>query len=653
MKTKNIFLTAVLLCVTTGAFAQAPKPEPTPLLTQSADQLIGVLKSSGSRKEKADACRELAVIGNNKAVPALAGLLADEELSHMARYALETIPGSGVDRALRGELKWLKDRPLVGVIGSLGVRKDRKAVKPLASLLRDTDPQVAQAAARALGKIGTAEAALAIEKVLPSTASANRLAFCEGLFRCAETFWFKGNIRESIALYDRLRRRTDVPDQVRAGALRGAIIARGHGGLGLLKESLNSSDRVLFHAAVRASLEMTGSAVTRVLTASLPKLQPANQIVAMQALGTRGDAGAVPALATEAKTGALEVRVAAIRAVATIGQAASMPVMVELIEDSDRKISQTAQDGLAGIPGREADSAVLKMLKSPKADCRIAGIELIGRRRMVAAVPGLVTAASDSDAKVRERALQRLGKLGTPSEVPVLIKLVLRSTDAQDLNGLAEALSGICTRVGAPASATGQIIGALSGAQPAQKGVLLGVLGAVGGAKALAVVRAAVNDFNSEVREAAVRALADWPDSATAPDLLQIVRSATGGNQREVAFRGFVRLARESGATAAEKLTLLTEAASLAASPQEKMLILAGLGDILTVESLRKVTPYLPDPAVSDEAGAVAVKIAEKLDAKDSAEIGTALNQVLKSAKSQQVLDKARKRMDQLKLTIE
>ncbi len=653
MKTKNIFLTAVLLCVTTGAFAQAPKPEPTPLLTQSADQLIGVLKSSGSRKEKADACRELAVIGTSKAVPVLAGLLADEELSHMARYALETIPGSSVDQALRGELTRLKGRPLVGVIGSLGVRKDSKAVKPLSSLLRDTDPQVAQAAARALGQIGTSGAARAIEKALPKTAPANRLAFCEGLFRCAEAFTSKGKAKGAIALYDRLRRLTEVPHQVRAGALHGAIIARGQGGLGLLKESLASSDRVLFNAAVRASLEITDPEVTQVLTARLPQLPPDNQIVVMQALGSRGDDLAVPALSTQAKTGAKDTRVAAIRAVAAIGHAASVPVMVELIEDSENEISQAAVDGLAGIPGQEADAAVLKVVNSPRADRRVTGIELVDRRRMVAAVSALLTAAADADAKVRSSAYQRLGKLGAPAEVPALITMLLRSTDAQDLNGLAEALSGICTRAGAPASATEQIIGGLSGAQPAQQAALLGVLGAVGGEKALVCVRGALNDSNSEVRDAAGRSLADWPDSAAAPDLLQIVRTATNSNQRDLAFRGYVRLARESGATAAEKLNILTEAATLTTSPPEKLLVLAGLGDILSVESLRLVTPHLSDPAVADEAGAAAVKIAEKLDAKDSADIGAALNQVLKSAKSPQVLDKARKRMDQLNLTIQ
>lgn len=654
MKTKNIFLMALLLCATSGVVAAASATDPTPLLTQSPDKLIEVLKSGASRKEKADACRELAVVGTSKAVPVLVRSLADAELNHMARYALETIPDPGVDSALRGELPRLQGRPLVGVIGSLGVRKDAKAVKPLSSLLGDPDPEVVQAAARALGQIGTADAARAIEKALPATAPANRLAFCEGLFRCAETFAAKGKTKDAIALYDRMRGMTDVPHQVRAGALRGAIIARDQGGLELLKESLLSSDRVLFHAAVRAALETPGAEVTRALAGCLPQLQPDNQIVAMQALGSRGDDLAVPALSTQAKAGPKTTRVAAIRAVAAIGDAAAVPVLVQLVEEADREIAQVAVDGLAGFPGREADSAVLSMLKSPEADRRLVGIDLVGRRRMVTAVPALLTVASDADAKVRSSAYQRLGKLGTPAEVPALIKLLVQTTDAQDLTGLAEALSSICTGAGSPASATEQIIGAMPGAQPAQQGALLSVLGALGGAPALVAVRGAVRDYAPEIRDAAVRALADWPDAGAAPDLLQIVRSTTAtGNQRDLAFRGYVRLVRESGGPPPEKLKSLAAAASLATSPQEKMLVLAGLGDMLSVESLRLVTPHLSDPAVADEAGAVAVKIAEKLDPKESADIGTALNQVLKSAKSQQVLDKARKRMEQLKLQVQ
>lgn len=662
MKTKNILLIVALLCATVGARAADAAPGPTPLLTQSADKLLQVLQSNASRKDKADACRELSVIGTSKAVPVLVGLLANEELSDMARYALETIPSTGVNPALRSELTKLHGRQLIGVIGSLGVRRDPDAVKPLSALLKNSDPQVAQAAARALGNIGTAGAARAIETALRKTAPENRLAFCDGLFRCAEAMAAKGKTRDATALYDRLRGFKNVPDQVRAGALRGSILVRGKSGDWLLKESLATGDEVLFDAAVRAALEMPGVRVTEILAEQLPQLWPDNKIVVIQALGSRGDMQALPALYLQANQGPKPNRLAAVRAIGAIGHPLSVKILVEVVGDlmaldpsgtgPDREIATAALEGIAGIPGREADAAALDFLNSPKSDRRLIGIDLVGRRRMVVGLSGLITAATAADPKVRAAALQRVGKLGASAEVSALIDILRRTNEPQDLESLAAALTDICLRAGGPISATTQIIDALAAATSVQKAALLSVLGTLGGAKPLVAVRAALADPNPEVHAAAVRALTVWPDLAAAPEVLQIVRSTANPAERDLAFAGYVRMVRDSGASADEKLKLLTEAASLANSSPEKMLVLAGLGDVPSGASLRLVTPYLADPAVVEEAGAVAVRIAEKLDPKFSEEIGVALNQVLKSAKSPQVLNPARKRMEQLKLPI-
>ena len=48
-------------------------------------ELLGVLKSDASFKEKSDACRQLGQVGTKDSIATLAGLLGDEKLSHMAR----------------------------------------------------------------------------------------------------------------------------------------------------------------------------------------------------------------------------------------------------------------------------------------------------------------------------------------------------------------------------------------------------------------------------------------------------------------------------------------------------------------------------------------------------------------------------------------
>jgi HEAT repeat protein len=189
------------------------------------DKLIAVLKSDAPLKDKADACRELSLIGNKDAVAPLAALLGDEKLSHLARYGLEPIPDPAVDDALRGALAKLKGRLLIGVIGSIGVRRDAEAVGPLSGLLKDSDAQVAQAAARALGRIGTPAAVAALEGALDTAPAACRLAFSEGLFRCSDILASRGQIAEAVAILDRLNR-PEAPPQVRDAAARKARFLR-------------------------------------------------------------------------------------------------------------------------------------------------------------------------------------------------------------------------------------------------------------------------------------------------------------------------------------------------------------------------------------------------------------------------------------------
>ena len=188
-------------------------------------ELLAVLKSGSSEKDKADACLELARIGTKDSVAPLAALLADEKLAHMARYALEPIPDRAVDDVLRDALGKLKGRALVGVIGSIGVRRDVKAVGLLSGQLKNVDREVAQAAARALGSIGTPVAVEVLQGVLNDEPSANQLAICEGLLRCADSLSARGQPAAALAIYDRLNQ-PHAPRQVRDGASRKARILR-------------------------------------------------------------------------------------------------------------------------------------------------------------------------------------------------------------------------------------------------------------------------------------------------------------------------------------------------------------------------------------------------------------------------------------------
>jgi HEAT repeat protein len=194
--------------------------------------LLAVLKTDAPQKDKADACRLLAIVGTKNAVAPLAALLDDEKLAHMARYGLESNPDPSVNVALREALGKVKGLHLAGVIGSLGVRKDAQAVAPISKLLKNQDCVVKQAAARSLGKIGTPEAAGAIGAALPGVDDCCRLSFCEGLLRAAECLAAHGKKDAALAICETLTKEP-APAQVRLGASKKARILRQEPGKGL------------------------------------------------------------------------------------------------------------------------------------------------------------------------------------------------------------------------------------------------------------------------------------------------------------------------------------------------------------------------------------------------------------------------------------
>ncbi len=610
MKLSLTLTAAVALAVFT---ASAATPPPTLLLTKRTEaQLIAVLKSDAPLKDKADACRELGVIGTKECVPVLAPMLVDEQFNHIARYALEPNPDPSVDTTLRAALATAKGRPLVGVIGSIGVRRDLQATDALAKFLADADADMAQAAARALGKIGTLKAAKAIQGAFSGTAAGNQLGFAEGALRCAEALATKGQRDEAVGIYDWLRGLKE-PHQVRAGGWRGAILARGKEGLPLLTQALQSDDWIIVAAGARAALEMKGTEATPVLTAELGKGSADKQVLVAQVLGKRGDAAALPALITAAKAGDKTVRIAAIRALAEVGQPSPTPALVDLLGDTDPEIAKAAQESLAGLQGAEVDAAVMALVNGTDSARRVIGIDLTARRRMVSAVPALLKAGSDADDKVRTTAMRRVGELAGVNEIPALLAALNNAKGAQDMDAIEQALSTVCTKSEKPEDCAVKIAGSIEQAQPAQKGALLRVLSAIGGPAALKAVRAAVDDKNADVHAAAIRALGSWKTADAAPDLLALAQSATNPTDRKLCLRSYLGLASQAELPADQRLAMCQKAAASIQKADEKKMLLGTLGGIQTLEAIAAIAPYLEDAEVKNEASTATLGIADRL----------------------------------------
>jgi len=584
------------------------------------DKLITILKSDAPLKEKADACRELARVGTRQAVPVLAPLLADEKLSHMARYALEPIADPSVDTALRNALGKLKGPLLVGVIDSLGVRRDKEAVEPLAKFLTDTDPAVAQAAARALGSIG-GPAVQVLKNALSNGSPANQLAVCEGLFRCAEAI----SGADATAIYDKVRTLPNLPHQVHVAALRGAILSRGANGLPLLVEAIQAESYMLSADAMGISANIPGEDVTMALTGELSQANQQKRLLLLQTLGYRGDPAAAPAIMPLAQRGSATQRIAAIRSLAQLGNPSSIPVLVALVKDAEAIVSSAAQTGLIGFPGKEADAAVVALFNDSNARIRVTAIEMAGRRRIAAAVQPLLKAIGDTDADVVSAGFKALGELAGAAEIPGVVDAMLKT---KALAAAETALSAICARQPDKTVCTDKLLPGLANAKGKPKLALLRVLRTVGNPQALAAVRAAAAEQDKSVKETALRAICDWPTVDALPDLAQIAKTTADTKFRILALRGQLRLIPMQTVPDAQKVSQLKKILPLIERTEEHRLVLATLGGLPSAESLALVMAYMTREELKEEASAAAVAIAEKIVAGHPEQVAEAMKQV-------------------------
>jgi len=187
--------------------------------------LIATLKSDAPRDAKDYACRKLMIVGTAASVPVLAEMLPQEKHSHMARFALERIPAAEAATALREALAKTNGKLKIGVIASLGARRDAASISALAALLSDTDESIVRAAATALGDIATAEAAKALADCKAAGAAAKSAAV-DARLACAEALLAAGNKADALTIYKSFAA-GDQPKHIKLAGTRGMLACAG------------------------------------------------------------------------------------------------------------------------------------------------------------------------------------------------------------------------------------------------------------------------------------------------------------------------------------------------------------------------------------------------------------------------------------------
>jgi len=595
-------------------------------------KLLPVLSATNSTvAAKQFVCRMLRLIGSDACITPVAKLLTNEKLSHMARYALQGNPSPKVDDVLRAALPKTQGAAKIGIIGSIGVRGDARAVSALAPLASGKDTGIASAAISALGQIGTTEAANELSRL--KVAETLRPIWSDANIVCADRLVARSNTRQAIAIYKDLYRETNTP-LVRVAALRGWVRIEPSVSVEVLK-LVQSSDTTLQQGATSIIRQTPGAEFTRLLASQLPTLSPTAQISVIRGLEQRGDASAAGAVAKLAESANEDVRVAALQALGTLGDGTCVPVLLRQSSAGDAT-GKAAWESLTRLRGESVTSALVQLLKSNDSATRAKVVDALAARHTTTQTGTLLQMLADTDPAVHTSVLKALRALAGPNEVPALVSGLV--ANAADRPQLEQIVSVAISRSEKPQTIITPVISAMS-ASDEVKVHLVNILGRVGGTEALNTIRPQLKSANAELKKTTVRVLSDWPDATPINDLLPVASADPDESTRILALRGYIKL---TGLTQ-NKLNGYANALKIATRPDEIQMVLGGLSQLKNADSLRLVATCLNKPGVTEATVSAMLQIADALKpikAEDLTGLLLKAKEATKDAAQKQAIDK-------------
>jgi len=577
--------------------------------------------------------------------PGLRGALQERFLEQLACAEVSTdykrfvcrqlsLIGDAGAAALRDKLVQVSGKQKIGIVNSLGVRRDGGAVESLVAFVGGDDVELASAAGRALGNIANEQACQGLMKARAGASGQVKAVLTDACLACAERMHQEGKSDRALAILRKLYS-VDEPVVIRVGALSclAKILEPAEAGQ-LMVEALVGDEPSLQRVAIgviRTSLP--GTEHTRTFAATFDKLQPDFQALLLDALADRDDRAALPLILKAVDATEEAVCLAALAGVGRLGDGSAVKLLVEKAAQSeDGPVAKVARHSLDTMAGADVDAKMLALLGQAGSVEKLELIRSLTERHHVAAVASFIELAGHGEADVRLGALKGIETLGGVEDLGALVGLVVGASAGAEREQAQKAVVAATRRGADQDSAAKVVLAALpKAADAAVQAALLEVAGRIGGVESRRVLLESLGSGEGVIQEVAVKALADWGDAAPAEALFTFAAKEQNEQRlRVLALRGYIRLAGlPSNRAADQTVAMYGKAFKSAWRTDEKKLILAGLANVAHGQALALVGGALDDKALEQEAIAAALKLGGKLGAEEPKAVKALMERVV------------------------
>lgn len=586
------------------------------LKLQAEQKLLEFFKQPVSRDGRIAVSKPLSWIAGLESVKVLSSLLTDSEASDPARYVLDRIPGEEADRVLLEALDKASPEFLPGIIGSIGRRRVEAAVPYFEKLLKKgTSPVVTAGILEALGNLDSTEATKLLTNYLQSPDETIHLAAVDSMVRMGQRQIKENKLEEAARISDLLLGVKLEPAQ-KVAAFRLKIMAAGPEAKSLLISALKGKDEPSQEAAIGLIAEFFKPDELSSLLSTFNYILPPRQIQFISALSSYPEPQVREFLMKVISSQKDEpLRIAALRTLSRVGDATTVEFLAERAAQTKGLEKTAARESLASLPEKAVDQKILELLgTTTRQEIKNELLLVACERNMVAARGFFLAEASNpaADLALVSRGLRAFGNLSLADKILEVAFSTQDETYREELINILAIWAQNSARPDSKSAFFTQLLAKEN--DPEKVSVLVQVIGKIGERSSLPLIRKYLSDSPPPVKEAAVKALSDWPEVEALDDLLALARKTSDLKENVLAIRGLVRLTasqtyrQPEGATA-----FLKEIYSLSRRAEEKKLVLSTLPNFPCASGLEFCESLSNDPETGQEARTAAEKIKQKL----------------------------------------
>lgn len=590
---------------------------------------LQALDKVSERETKAFIIRQLQMIASDESVDALGRYLNTEELSGPAARALAAIGTDKAKQALQASLMRRMGTPKTqqDVILAVGEAKLPIAEDLLTGMVGNGDVEMQRVVLYTLSRIGSkaslkplAEAAEKAGYRYEKT-QANE-AYILLIKRLAE----KGEVKDAEKAANSLLKAATKANQThtRTAALEILYSLNKQNVTKQLMAALKDANKEYRNAALDYASCYADAPMYIEVIKSLPKATPAVKTDILNWIGReskcpekngilknleiRFDLPARQVIVNQLQDSNLEVKQAAVWALVKIGDAANIPVLADLLKDSNKEVVLVAQDGLGSFAG-DIDQAVARVIPQASEAGKIAGLQLLALRKADANLNAVLEQIRSGSADVKKAAYIALKDVVSEKDF-TQVSGMLESGNAETIAPLQQAvIASIATQPAATRVAT--LNRRMVQAGESKKHLYYLALATTGEPQGLSTIVSGFKNAQGAAKDAAFEALLTWKGQEAAEELYTVAADASASSYFDKALTAYVRLVSNPDMTGENRLLGLRKAMEIAKTSEQKNAILQQIQRTGTYLGMLYAGQFLDDKAVQESAAQAVMNIAQ------------------------------------------